>query len=161
MAWKHCFLSAWVCNTCINLAVVHMQAMGRREGNEPRHPNFRVDKTTWQLGNPTYVRDEVGLMVFNFRHKIPKMSNPFIFPSQATQVFWSKEVARLGWRVVLAKEAWEKRHKQCTTDVFITRGTQVDGMDNADRLHPSPTIVSLMGAIELSNFENLLALARF
>jgi hypothetical protein len=112
-------------------------------------------------GNSTYVRDEAGFMVVNFRHKVPKMSDPFIFPSQATQVFWSKEVGRPGWRVVLAKEARAKRHEQCTTDVFIARGTQIDGMDSADRLQLLPTTVSLVGAIELSDSENLLALARF
>lgn len=35
-------------------------------------------------GNPTYVRDEAGFLVVNFRHKLPSMSDPFIFPSQAT-----------------------------------------------------------------------------
>ena len=112
-------------------------------------------------GNPTYVRDEAGFMVVNFRHKVPKMSDPFIFPSQTTQVFWSKEVGRPGWRVVLAKEARAKRHEQCTSDVFITRDTQVDGMDSADRLQLLPTTISLVGAIELSDLDNLLALARF
>ena len=112
-------------------------------------------------GNPTYVRDDVGFMVVNFRHKVPKMSEPFIFPSQATQVFWSEEVGKPGWRVVLAKEARARRHEQCTSDVFITTGTQVDGVDTTERLNPSPSTVSLVGAIELSDSENLLALARF
>ena len=39
-------------------------------------------------GNPTYMRDDVGFMVVNARHKLPKMSEPFIVPSQATQVFF-------------------------------------------------------------------------
>ena len=112
-------------------------------------------------GNPCYIKDDAGFMVVNFCHKIPKMSDTFIFYSQATQVFWSTEAGRLGWRVVLAKEARARRHEQCTTDVFITRSTQVDGVDNADRLHPSPTTVSLVRAIELSDSENSLALARF
>ena len=112
-------------------------------------------------GNPTYVRDDVGFMVINFRHKVPKMSEPFIFSSQATQVFWSEEVGRPGWKVVLAKEARARRHEQCTTDVFITVGTQVDGIDTTDRLNPSPTTVSLVGAIELKDSENLLTLAKF
>jgi hypothetical protein len=38
-------------------------------------------------GNPTYVRDEAGFLFVNFRHKMPKLAEPFIFPSQATQVF--------------------------------------------------------------------------
>ena len=39
-------------------------------------------------GNPTYVRDDTGFMVVNSGHKVPKMAEPFIFPSHATQVFW-------------------------------------------------------------------------
>ena len=69
--------------------------------------------------NPTYVRDDAGFLVVNFRHKVPKMSDPFIFPSQVTQVFWSSEAGRLGWRVVLAKEARARRHGQCTIDVLL------------------------------------------
>ena len=42
-------------------------------------------------GNPTYVRDDAGFMVVNTRHKLPKMSEPFIFPSQTTQVFFSND----------------------------------------------------------------------
>ena len=112
-------------------------------------------------GNPTYVRDDAGFTIVNFRHKVPKMSEPFIFPSQATQVFWSEEVGKPGWRVVLAKEARARRHEQCTSDVFISTSTQVDGVDTTERLNPSPSTVSLVGAIELSDSENLLALARF
>ena len=39
-------------------------------------------------GTPTYVRDDARFMVVNFCHKVPKMSEPFKFPSQATQEFW-------------------------------------------------------------------------
>ena len=62
---------------------------------------------------------------------------------------------------MLAKEARARRHEQCTSDVFITTGTQVDGVDTAEHLNPSPSTVSLVGAIELSDMENLLAVARF
>ena len=31
--------------------------------------------------NNTYIRDEVGFLVVNFCHKLPKMADPFIFPS--------------------------------------------------------------------------------
>jgi len=56
-------------------------------------------------GNSTYVRDDAGFMVVNSRHKVPKMSDPFIFPSQATQVFFSNDFRKPGWKVVLRKEA--------------------------------------------------------
>jgi hypothetical protein len=38
--------------------------------------------------NPTYVLDEVGFLIINFRHKLPIMFEPFIFPFQVTQVFF-------------------------------------------------------------------------
>ena len=41
-------------------------------------------------GNPTYAYNEVGFLLVNFRHKLPQMSEPFIFASQATQVFFFK-----------------------------------------------------------------------
>lgn len=89
------------------------------------------------------------------------MSKPFIFPSQATQVFWLEEVDKPCWKVVLAKEARARSHEQNTTDVFITTNAQADGMHIADRVNPSPTNVSLVGAIEFSNSDNLLVLAKF
>ena len=32
-------------------------------------------------GNPTYQRDDAGFLVVNFRHKLPRMAEPFIFSS--------------------------------------------------------------------------------
>ena len=40
-------------------------------------------------GNPTYTKDESGFLVVNFRYKLPRLVESFIFPSQATQVFFS------------------------------------------------------------------------
>jgi hypothetical protein len=39
-------------------------------------------------GNPTYIRDDTRFLAVNFWHKLPSMSEPFIFPNQATQVFF-------------------------------------------------------------------------
>jgi hypothetical protein len=61
----------------------------------------------------------------------------------------------------LAKEARARRHEQCTSNLFITTGTQVDGVDTIEHLNPSTNIVSLVVSIELSDSENLLAVARF
>ena len=112
-------------------------------------------------GNPTYVRDEAGFMVVNSRHKVPKMSDPFIFPSQATQVFFSNDVRKPGWKVVLRKEARSRREEQDTSDVFITTRVEVLGMSAPVRVPPPPITVSLVGAIELSDRDNLLAIAKF
>ena len=94
-------------------------------------------------GNPTYVRDDAGFMVVNFRHKLPKMSEPFIFPSQATHVFFSDDVKKLGWKVVLRKEARSRREEQDTSDVFISTQLEVDGMSPPERVPPPPPLQSL------------------
>jgi hypothetical protein len=112
-------------------------------------------------GNPTYVRDDAGFMVVNFRHKLPKMSEPFIFPSQATQVFFSNDLRKPGWKVVLRKEARSRREEQDTSNVFITTSLEVQGMSPPDRVPPPPIVVSLVGAIELSEKDNMLARAKF
>jgi hypothetical protein len=39
-------------------------------------------------GNPTYVWDNVGFLMVNFRHKLPLMFEPLMFPFQATHVFF-------------------------------------------------------------------------
>ena len=62
---------------------------------------------------------------------------------------------------MLAKEACARIHEQSITDVFIATGTQANGMHIANRVNPLPTNVSLVGAIELSDSDNLLALAKF
>jgi hypothetical protein len=97
----------------------------------------------------------------NFRHRVPQMLDPFIFPSQATQVFWSDEVRKPGWKIVLAKEARSQRHEQSTQDVFMTTSEETDGMQLANHVPPSPTTASLVEAIELSDSDNSLALAKF
>ena len=112
-------------------------------------------------GNPTYVRDDAGFMVVNFRHKLPKMSEPFIFPSQATQVFFSNDLKKPGWKVVLRKEARSKREEQDTSDVFITTRLEVQGMSPPEKVPPPPSTVTLAGAIELSDKDNMLAVAKF
>jgi hypothetical protein len=110
-------------------------------------------------GNPTYLRDPTGFLVVNFRHKLPKMSDPFIFPSQA-HVFFSNEVRRPGWKVVLRKEARSRREVIDISDVFITT-VESRGLV-APAIVPCPSeSASLVGAIELSAEENLLANANY
>ena len=43
-------------------------------------------------GNPTYIRGDARFLVVNFRHKLARAFNSFIFPSQATQVFFFDDV---------------------------------------------------------------------
>ena len=107
------------------------------------------------------MRDDVSFMVVNTRHKVPKMSDPFIFPSQATQVFSSNDMSKPGWKAVLRKEARSKREEQDTTNVFITTSSKVVGMSAPERLPPPPSSASLVRAIKLSDVDNLLATAKF
>jgi hypothetical protein len=112
-------------------------------------------------GNPAYMRDDAGFMVVNSRHKLPKMSEPFIFPSQDTQVLFSNDLTKPGKKVVLRKEARSKREEQDIKNVFITTSLEVQGMSAPKRVPPPPITTSLIGAIELSNVDNLLAIAKF
>ena len=97
----------------------------------------------------------------NYWHKVPKMSEPFIFPGQATQVFFSNDFRKPNWKVVLRKEARSKREEEDTSNVFITTSLEVQGMSAPERVPPPPITVSLIGAIELLDKDNLLAIAKF
>lgn len=108
-------------------------------------------------GNPTYTRDDAGFLVVNFRHTLPRMADPFIFPSQATQVFFSDVVDKPGWKVVLRKEARSKREVVDKTDAFITTTSESAGLIAPEMCPPPSETVNLVGAIELSQEENLLA----
>jgi hypothetical protein len=112
-------------------------------------------------GNPTYIRDEAGFLFVNFRHKMPKLAEPFIFPSQATQVFYSDDMRKEGWKVVLRSDARARREVADTSDVFITTTVEASGLTAPSSLPPLPGTASLVGAIELSTEDNLLASATF
>lgn len=118
-------------------------------------------KTIDNRGNPTYMKDEAGFLVVNFRHKLPRLADPFIFPSQATQVFFSDVTGRPGWKVVLRKEARARREVVDTSDAFMNTTVESDGLRAPHNL-PIPTeTVNLIGAIELSEEDNLLARAGY
>ena len=106
-------------------------------------------------GNPTYMRDDAGFLVVNPRHKLQKMSEPFIFPSQATQLFFSNDLTKPSWKVVLRKEAKSKREEQDTTNVFITTTVEIQGMSAPERVPPPPSTPCLVGAIELTDIDNM------
>lgn len=112
-------------------------------------------------GNPTYVRDDAGFLTVNFRHKLPRMAEPFIFSSQATQVFFSNIVEKPGWKVVLRKEARSRRQVVEPPDVFITTTVESSGLSTPDIVPASAAEASLVGAIELSAEDHLLACAEY
>jgi hypothetical protein len=62
----------------------------------PLHTHVNLMKCEWMKrvdnrGNNTYAQDEAGFLLVNFRHKLPRIADPFIFPTQATQVFFSDD----------------------------------------------------------------------
>jgi hypothetical protein len=112
-------------------------------------------------GNPTYTRDDAGFLVVNVRHSLPRMSDPFIFAAQATQVFYSDVPNKPGWKVVLRKEARAKREVAENADAFITTSVETAGLTTPTQIPPPPNTASLVGAIQLSPQEQLLAMAAY
>ena len=108
-------------------------------------------------GNPTYTKDESGFLVVNFQHTLPRLSEPFIFPSQGTQVFFLDVPGRPGWKVVLRKEARARREVVDTSDAFISTMVESTGLRALQSMPTPRETVNLVGAIELSEEENLLA----
>ena len=108
-------------------------------------------------GNGTYTRDEFGFLVVNFWHKLPRLAEPFIFPSQATQVFFSNVVEKPAWKVVLRKEARARREVLDTADAFISTIVETSGLSAPRNPQACAETMNLVGAIELSVEENLLA----
>jgi len=66
------------------------------------------------------VRDDVGFLTINFQHRLSMTFEPFIFPSQVTQIFFYDNLKKLGWKVVLQKEAYFRKEVANLEDVFIT-----------------------------------------
>jgi hypothetical protein len=65
------------------------------------------------------------------------------------------------WKVVLRKEARLRREVLDTSDVFITTTMESIGLISSDEVPSSPEKSSLIEAAELSEANNLLAIAKF
>ena len=116
------------------------------------------------LRRETYVRDPDGFLVVNFRHNTSRAVDPYVFPSQCTQVFFSDDdlhPAGTDWKVVLRKEARSRRVVEEDDDVFITTNVEAAGVVPSSTFAPPPTEPDLAGAIILNDAENALALQRF
>jgi hypothetical protein len=66
-----------------------------------------------------------------------------------------------GWKVVLCKEARSKREVLDRSDVFITRTMESIGLIASDEVPTSLEKSSLVKAIDLSEVDNLLAIAKY
>ncbi len=115
-------------------------------------------KDNWR--NPTYVRDDVIFLTMNFQHKLPFMFEPFIFPSQVTHVFFSNDLKKLGWKVVLWKEVCFRKKIVDIKYLFITTTIEVGGLSAPIGLPPLPSIASLIGA-KLLDEGNFLSFTKF
>ena len=118
-------------------------------------------KRTDNQRNPTYISDDAGFFVVNVRHNLPRMSNPFIFASQAIQVFYSDVSNKPRWKVVLLKEVLAQKQIANNTDVFITTSVDASSLTTSKRVPPPPNTTSLVGVIELSAHDQLLAMTAY
>jgi hypothetical protein len=89
------------------------------------------------------------------------MSEPFIFPSQVTQVFFSSDLRKPSWKVVLRKEQHSRKEVADMENVFITTTMEAGGLTTSVGLPTPLSTTSLIGAIELSDENNLIASAQF
>ena len=118
-------------------------------------------KQTDNQGNPTYTRNKASFLVVNVWHNLPRLSDPFIFASQAIQVFFSNVPNKPGWKVVLRKEAHAKREVMENVDVFITTLVGSSGLTTPTRIPPPSSLASLIGAIQLLAQDQFLAMAAY
>ena len=115
-------------------------------------------------GRCTYVRDNDGFLVVNFKNNVPKSIDCFVFPSQCTQVFYAQDdlhPAGSDWRVVLRKEARSRRKMEEDDDVFISTNVEAAGMMPSFALGEHPEEPDLTGAIVLNDIDNAIALQGF
>ena len=125
-----------------------------------------VFSCTWKKhvdnrNNPTYVRDKDGFLVVNFKHNIPKSVDPYVFPSQCTQVFFATDDLRpqgSSWKVVLKKDARSRRIIEEDDEIYMnTTGIAGGVLPSAESLI-QPVVPDLTGAIILNDTDNAIAL---
>ncbi|KAG0592607.1 hypothetical protein KC19_1G266500 [Ceratodon purpureus] len=117
-----------------------------------RHDNFR---------NETYVRDQDGFLVVNFRFNTPKSVDPYVFPSQCSQVFFADDDLHppgSNWKVILRKEARSRRKVEEDDDVYIVTNVASAGVVPISAFVNPPSEPDLVGAIILNDADNALAL---
>jgi hypothetical protein len=76
---------------------------------------------------------------------MPKLAEPFIFPSHAIQVFYSVDIRKDGWKVVLRSDARARREVVDTSDVFIATTVETKGLIAPELVPPLPQTTSLVG----------------
>jgi hypothetical protein len=77
------------------------------------------------------------------------------------QVFYSDNIRKDRWKVVLRSEPRTRREVVDTADVFISTIVESSGLTAPTELPLLPATASLVGAIELSIEDSLLVSAHF
>jgi hypothetical protein len=105
----------------------------------PVHTPTIIFKCEWVKGvdnrvNVTYVKDDYGFLTMHFRYRLPLMAKSFIFPFQVTHIFFSDDLRKLGWKVILKKKAQSRREVVDIENVFITTIMEAGGLTTPTRL---------------------------
>ncbi len=108
-------------------------------------------------GRPTYKRDEDGFLLANFNALKANDDEPFVFPAQVQQVFYSEELNQPWWKVVLQKEP---RSKRVVTEAWEEQTVIQDnaiGVEVPLEIPDVPHNMAMVGAIELCGTEAIMA----
>lgn len=118
--------------------------------------------SVWERQAATMKQDDAGFTVANFGKWLPNNHQPFIFPWQVQQIFFSdapelNKAKGDNWKVILHKEPRERRVQASYTNAPNLGELSVIGMNLLDS-DPLPTPQpSLVGAIVLSTKEMVIA----
>jgi hypothetical protein len=106
-------------------------------------------------GHPTYKRDEDGFLLANFND-----DEPFVFPAQMQQVFYSEELNQPWWKVVLHKEPRSRRVVTEAGEEQTVIQDNVIGVEVPLEIPNVPHNMAMVGAIELCGIEAIMAYAK-
>jgi hypothetical protein len=114
-----------------------------------------VQNASDNRGNPTYKRDDAGLLMANFRHMLSEDIEPFVFPSQVQQVFNVDDRHTPWWKVVHV-EPRSRRVFFDTYGEYISTNEDDNALDAPYTMLDAPTIFNRIGAVFISRAESLL-----
>jgi len=92
----------------------------------------------------------------NFRHMLVNDNEPFVFPSQVQQVFYSNDSFNPWWKVIFHKEPWNKCMFLNSYGKYISTNEYGSVLDARGTMSNAPTIPNNVGVILLSRDESLL-----
>ncbi len=108
-------------------------------------------------GHPTYKCDEDGFLLANFNALKANDNEPFLFPAQVQQVFYSKELNQPWWKVVLHKEPHSRRVVAEVQEEQPVIQDNVVGVKVPLEIPNVPRNMAMVGVIELCGTETIMA----